>query len=82
MSEGPTRTPQPSEATVLIEFDEDLENVHVRFPYWGVERSVDVGFGPTWPTIAEVNDRIANAVREVLDESYEQASGMKIDRES
>lgn len=59
--------------TVIVEHaDRD------QFPHARVE--VDISPVPTWKTVVEVNDGIAEAVRRVLDLAWESATGEPVTR--
>ena len=77
----PNRTPDPHESTITITFD-GANHALVAFPYWNVSHEVSIGPDPAWPSPDQVNDRIADAVRLVLDHAYYAATGTRIEREA
>lgn len=68
---------------VIIEQEEgevyDLVVYHA-YPEFPHREVVDLSPNPTWPSPAEANDRIADAVRTVLDKAWESATGEPVER--
>lgn len=79
----PDESPDANESNLTVSFDpNDTDLVTVTFPFWGLSQTINIHPGPGWSSMAEVNDLIAKAVRDVLDAAFREASGMKIERES
>lgn len=70
------------EANLLltISLDEDDPYTVIVSGLDGIVERVDVGPHPTFPTPAEANDLVADAVRKVLDQAWANASGEPVQR--
>lgn len=68
---------------ITIQWIDDDDPYTATVAYMGpitVQRKVDLGPNPTWPSPSEANSMLAEAVREVLDEAWEALTGTPIDR--
>ncbi len=74
--------PQP--IVNVYQDDDDIYTIvvehadHAQFP--DARTKVDLTPNPAWPSPTEANDRIADAVRQVLDMAWESATGQPIQR--